>query len=448
MASSRRSPPAADPVTRAVARTLDACPAGAPVVVALSGGRDSMALAHAAAQAATALPALVAVHVHHGLSPNADAWAQACLDACHAWSIECVVQRVRIAKADPAGVEAAARRERYQALRRAAATLGSRAILLAHHQDDQAETVLLQLARGAGPRGLAAMPPVREEPGLAWHRPFLDLPRLAIDAYVRTHAIAHVEDESNAATDFRRNAVRNRIVPTWRETFGDGYPATLARVAALQAEAEELASELARIDARSHVRDRALDQAGLAALAPSRARNLLRHFLRDHGLVAPSQARLAAMLRQLASVRPDARVRLVHDGAELGVHRGLIRVHAPPPVAWRAEWQGEAALTLQHGSLAFRPATGEGIARARLGEGTWQVRPRQGGERFRPDAGRPRRALKSWLAEAGIPAWERDALPLVFFGERLAAVPGLGVDADFHASQGEPGLVPEWHPAR
>lgn len=406
-----------------------------------------MALAHAAVRTAPPALRIVAVHVHHGLSPHADAWVLACRDACRAWGIEFIERRVTVPGDDGAGIEAAARRERYRALRGAAASLGARDLLLAHHQDDQAETVLLQLARGAGPRGLAAMAAMRVDGSITWHRPFLGLPRSAIDAYVRAQAIAHVDDESNASSDFRRNAVRQRIVPAWRDTFGAAYPSTLARVAALQAEADELAADLAAIDARGSVADGALDQAGLAALTPARARNLLRHFLRLHGLVAPSQARLAAMLRQLGAARPDARVRLLHDGVEIGVYRGTIRVHPALPGDWQVRWQGEASLELGHGRLEFRPATGEGIARSRLAEGPWQVRPRRGGERFRPDATRPRKALKAWLAEAGMPAWERDALPLVFLGEALAAVPGVGVDGAFSAACDAPGLVPVWHPS-
>ena len=297
------------------------------------------------------------------------------------------MHRVRVARAGGASLEATARTARYAAL----ATVDADVVALAHHADDQAETLLLQLLRGAGPAGLAAMPTYRSPAeGPALLRPFLALPRAAIDAYARARGLAWVDDESNADTGVKRNFIRREIAPRLAAAF-PGYPATLARAAAHQAEAAQLHDDLATLDASDAIASdgdagMTLDRAALIALcrrAPHRARNLLRWFLRQHGLRAPSTARLAAMLDQLTQAPADARVRLAHAGAEIGVHRGRIVVHAPAVAPFELAWRGEPALALPHGSLEFAWCVGEGIARAALEAGAVTVRSRAGGERLR-----------------------------------------------------------------
>jgi tRNA(Ile)-lysidine synthase len=211
-------------------------------------------------------------------------------------------------------------------------------IALAHHADDQAETMLLQLMRGAGPPGLAGMPLHRSPAaGPPLLRPLLAVSRGAIDAYAQARGLAFVDDESNANTGVKRNFIRHEIAPRLARAF-PGYPATLVRAAAHQADAARLADDLARLDAANAiaadvVRGMLLDRGlliGLFRRAPYRARNLLRWFIVEHGLRAPSAARLAAMLDQLVHAAPDSRVRLPHDGAEIGFHRRRIVVHPPP----------------------------------------------------------------------------------------------------------------------
>ncbi len=212
-----------------------------------------------------------------------------------------------------------------------------------------------------------------------------------------------------------RNAVRRVIMPTLESVFPHPQ-ATLARAAAHQAEAARLADDLAAHDAEARCDGTTLDRAALAALPPHRARNLLRWFLRQQALPAPSAARLGAMLAQLGSDRGDANVRLAHGGVELGVHRGRIAIHAKRADAFDLPWSGEAELALPHGRLAFVRAEGEGLDALRLREAPVHVRSRSGGERLQLAPNRPRRALKSILQDAAIPAWERQALPLVFCG--------------------------------
>ncbi len=393
--------------------------------------------------------ALEAVHVHHGLSPNADAWAEFCRAQCARRGIPLVVHRVTVARQPGESLEAAARTARF------AAFAGSDAdvIALAHHADDQAETLLLQLLRGAGPKGLAAMPACRQEAGRpVLARPFLALSRAEIVESAQGRRLEWIDDESNDDTDVRRNFLRHEIAPRLAQAF-PGYPGTLVRAARHQAEAALLADELAAHDAHGAIAEDPLlgttlsreSLAMLARAAPHRARNLLRWFLRKHELRAPSSARLAAMLDQLAHAAPDARVTLAHDGVVLGIHRGRIGVHSPPVARFALPWHGENAVELPHGVLEFAPAHGAGLAAAALGSGAVTIRSRVGGERIRLGEDRSARPLKRLLQEAGIPRWQRDDLPLVWCGDVLAGVPGLGIAATFRSEAGAPGFELRWH---
>ena len=450
MADSRRSRPAdasaAGDVPRAVAALLaKALPDGGCVAVALSGGRDSIALLDASLRVAGDLRiGIVAFHVHHGLSENAEHWAAFCANACATRGIAFARRDVVVARRPRASLEADARDARYAALAALAAEHGVDGVMLAHHADDQAETLLLQLLRGAGPRGLAAMPSIAADRGVVWLRPFLDVARASLETYVDAHALRYVDDESNADARHRRNALRQQVVPALR-ALAPGYPHTLVRAARLQAESARLQDELAALDARAACDGASLARSALRDLEPTRARNLLRWFLRECRLAAPSAARLDAMLAQLAHAGDDARVALVHGNAEIGVHRGRVVVHRFAPAAYLRAWSGEPEVALPHGTLAFAPALGIGIARRHLAFAPVTIRPGRRGERLRLD-GRPRRAVADLLRDAGIPAWDRIALPRVYCGDTLAAVACAGVDAAFGAAPDEPAFTLDWRP--
>ncbi len=433
---------------QSVLRSLAAhVPRGAPLVVGFSGGRDSAVLLDALATVGPPQGhAVSAIHVHHGLSANADAWAQFCVRRCAELGVACTVRHVEVPRGPATSLEAAARRVRYAALALAARELGASVVALAHHRHDQAETLLLQLLRGAGPHGLAAMPAVREDAsGMMWWRPLLDLPRTAIDACARERGLAWIDDESNADPRHARNAVRHIVLPALA-AIAPQADATLARVAAHQAEAARLLDELAAQDAAGACTEGTLRRDALDALSAHRARNLLRWFLRSNGLPAPSSARLAAMLDQLRDARGDSRIRLRHAGVEIGVHHGRIALHPPEAQHFDVPWSGEPELTLPHGTLVFSHVHGAGIAKQHLAGLAVRVRSRDGGERFQVTPNRPRRALKAILRDAGIPAWERHGLPLVWCGDALAAVAGVGIDAAFQAAPDDPGVTLAWHP--
>ena len=384
---------------------------------------------------------LSAVHVHHGLSANADRWARFCAEQCASRAVPLTVHRLHLTRKSGQSLEALARAERYERFMSCDVDV----IALAHHADDQAETVLLQLLRGSGPRGLSAMPAIRRgTPALL--RPLLALPRETLAACAKARGLGWVEDESNSDTKHRRNLLRHEIAPRLATAF-EGYPATLARAASHQAEASALLDELAALDAEDAIDDVGLDRAHLAGLSNARAANLLRWFLRGEGLRPPADARLADVLRQLRSASADARTRIAHDGAEIGCHRGRVIVHAPTTAPFAVAWQGTPEVKLPGGVLAFERAEGDGLALAKIAGAPVMVRSRLGGERIKLAINRPRRSVKKLLQEARLSQWQRQALPLVWCGDMLAAVPGIGVDLAFQAEHDEPGWNLAWLPS-
>ena len=431
-------------ITSAISDALDAHVASdAKLAIAISGGIDSMVLLEAMARVAADRPLRIsAIHVHHGLSPNAEHWARFCGEQCAARGVPLTVHRLHLARKPGQSLEALARAGRREYFMSREVDV----IALAHHADDQAETVLLQLLRGAGPRGLSAMPAfARGFPALL--RPLLSLTRETLVAYAKHRGLDWIEDESNADTRHRRNLLRHEIAPRLAAGFG-GYPATLVRAASHQAEASVLLDELAALDADGAIDRLGLDRAHLAGLSNARAANLLRWFLRREGLRPPTDARLADVLRQLRSASGDARTRIAHDGAEIGCYRGRVVVHAPTVAPFAVPWQGAPEIQLLGGVLAFEPVDGEGIASARLARAPVTVRSRAGGERIRLATNRPRHVVKKLLQRAGLTVWQRQALPLVWCGDELVAIPGVGVDVAFQADAGEKGWRVTWNPVQ
>lgn len=297
MAASRKrsKPNLAGQVNACLARHLKP---GAQLRVAFSGGVDSVVLLHVLAQIEPQFPlTLSAVHVHHGLNPRADAWADFCLAFCQRRDIPCAVERVKVPKKSTLGLEAAARKARYAALYGP----GADAVALAHHLDDQAETVLFQLLRGGEPRALAAMPEARVHEGMLLLRPLLNVPKAELVAYARRHRMKWVEDDSNLDTALARNALRQDILPLLARHFPD-YRERLAGAARRMAEVASLLENMAGQDHAAHAEDE-LDCNALKALSETRARNLLAHFLRVRGAALPRPAAQREILRQLLEAR-------------------------------------------------------------------------------------------------------------------------------------------------
>ena len=416
--------------------------------VGLSGGRDSVVLLHALhrLQCCAAFRfRLSALHVHHGLSANADAWAAFCGELCARSAVPLSVVRVSVPPGSGEGLEGAARRARHAAFADCDADL----LALAHHRDDQAETVLLNLLRGAGIAGAAGMPAERAQGcGPVLLRPLLDVPRALIEDYASAQSLAWIDDESNDDTHLRRNYLRHEVMPRLAAKF-PGAPQSLARAASHFAEGAQLLDELAAIDRAALATPAGrIELAGFNALSPARARNLLRYAWLAAGFRAPDTRWIDEALRQLASADSLSETCVATVDGELHVYRGELHLigHAPDSSAAVISWSGEPELPWAGGRILFVPGAGTGIDRRQLQGGEVTLRSRFGGERLRPDARRPRRCLRKLCQDAAIPPWERLRLPFLWVGDDLAWVGGLGIDAAFACAPGEAGLLPVWEP--
>jgi tRNA(Ile)-lysidine synthase len=434
---------------RVAAAIAPAISPGAHLALGLSGGMDSVALLCILARLASSLRfSLRVVHVNHGISPNAGGWAGFCEQLCARLGVPLEVASVDIGPYRNLGLEGAARKARYEAFSRVDADF----VILAQHRDDQAETLLLRLLRGAGLRGLAAMPPVRSLAGSRAKllRPLLDVPRAEIEAYARLHGLEWIEDESNGDTVRKRNFLRHKVLPALEEQF-PAARAAIARAAANLGEARELLDAMGQSDLEGCAEGDAVDVPALLRIGEARAKNVLRHWCDREGIEALSAARLTELVRQLKESRSDAQASLAAGRFRFLRYRDrlYLRPHAPAvPRDMREVWNGENALPLLAlgGVLKFKPEEGRGLSVARLRIEPVTVRVRQGGERLRSDLRRPRRTLKNLLQERGVPPWQRDRLPLVFCGENLVAVPGVGDACEFRAKPGEAGLIVTWEP--
>jgi tRNA(Ile)-lysidine synthase len=422
---------------------------GAHLALGLSGGLDSVALLSILLELAPALRfSLRAVHVNHGISPHAARWAEFCGGLCARLQVPLQLETVDIGTHRHLGLEGAARRSRHEVFARVDADF----VVLAQHSDDQAETLLLRLLRGAGLRGLAAMSPQRSISGTRTRllRPLLAVSRAEIETHARLHGLEWVEDESNADTARRRNFLRRDVLPLLERQF-PGARATIARAAAHLAEARELLDEMARTDFERCEGAGGVKVADLLGLGEARAKNLLRHWCDTRNIEPLSAARTGELLRQLRESRPDARVGLAVPGWTFLRYRETLFLRRASEKVDRnlcEVWDGANALPILPlgGVLKFRPEEGRGLSLAKLRAVRVTARLRQGGERLRLDARRPCRTLKNLFQERGIPPWRRDRLPLVYCGDELVSVPGIGDAFEFRAVPGEAGLIVTWEP--
>jgi tRNA(Ile)-lysidine synthase len=468
MASSRKSSRSrgapAILAARVAARLKHIVRPSARLVAGLSGGVDSVVLLDALQRAARKLRfRLSALHVNHQLSSNARRWEAFCRQLCQARGIP--FRSVKVDVRRDAGVEASARAARYAVFARQSCEY----VVLAHHRDDQVETLLLQLLRGAGVKGLAGMPPIRKAEGgrqkaeeeirKTGHsssfrlppsilRPLLEVTREEIVEYAKKRKLKWIEDESNQDLYFQRNFIRHEVLPVIARRF-PAYRVTLARAAGHLAEAARVLDELAAADAAGHIEGGMLSIAALRRLPPARRRNLLRYWLASHGVTMPNAERLDEALRQALTAKQDARVRIELGGFEL--RRFENRLHVVGSVerlsaGYARRWNGEKKIALPElgGVLAMPRARGGGISLARLRGHPVTIGLRRGGERLQPDRRRPRRSLKNLLQEARLPPWQRGRLPLLFCGEELVWAAGVGVDCRYQSAGTEPAVRPFW----
>jgi tRNA(Ile)-lysidine synthase len=505
-------------ILQAVRAALAACGADADasrIAIGFSGGVDSTVLLDAAVRVLDASRVL-ALHVHHGLSPNAQAWQAHCAAIARGLGVGFATHSVQLDSVAQRGVEACARDARYAALEAMCDAQGVTQLWVAHHADDQAETVLLQLLRGAGLRGLAAMPVERPAAGSQWPggaassdsaaprqatrwshqcaltsahdaravaprrivRPFLAVLRSTIEAYAVARGLQWIDDESNSDTRYARNALRHDVLPRLGVAF-PGYRDALARSARHAHAAQLLLDDLAALDLDATVHrpgavalsegdsesdvelgagatlagaaPATLSRRALLALTDRRIANVLRYWMRGLGLPAAPAARLDDMVRQLRHAGGTASPGIEHAGRTLRCYRDAIfwddeaprdtaRLPREPCVL---RWQGESVWRLPpwQGSIVFAPTAwpeesqwGAGghvdrVPETLLRSATLSVRERAGGERIVVAVGGARRTLKNLFQEYGVPAWRRD-VPLLYLGERLLWVPGIGCDRE------------------
>ena len=430
--------------------------APACVAVAYSGGRDSLALLHATLAAAAPLGIkVVALHVHHGLSPFADEWLAKCAAQCERWAKRgwpvtfasfCVEHR----PAKSESVEAWARTVRYRALRSMALQHGAPLVLLSQHRRDQAETFVLQALRGAGANGLAGMPRCVVRECITWVRPWLDKPREDIEAYVARHRLKYVEDESNRDPRFARNRLRLQVWPALASAFPQAE-AAFADSAQWAQEAAVCLSELAAQDLPPLLSG--ADGLNLNAwfeLSAARRSNVLRAWLTQRLGVPP---RASLMSRLAAELLPKVSSRWPLGLGELRAYRGVLR-HVRRGLSEPENPGCEESLAVDRAGDFNLPGWGGRLRVARATEGgvplAWlgrlEIRQRQGSEQFQSGLLRPPRSLKKQYQAVGVPAWDRQG-PLFYSGGQLIFVPGLGIDARVLALPGQPQVSLRWLPA-
>ncbi len=412
-------------------------------VIALSGGLDSTVLAHVlAATRDRHGKSLLAVHVDHRLQPLSGRWSDYCHELAARLDIEFVAEQVSV-EPEGSGLEAAARKARYEALARHVAR--GDWLLSAHHRNDQAETLLLNLMRGSGPAGLAGIGTLTPF-GAGWlARPLIDVPRADLEAYAASRDLAWLDDPSNDDLRFDRNYLRHDLLPVLERRW-PGAVERIARSADLAGEAAAMLEDLAALDLQ-RLGDRAtrIEVDGLLGLSEVRQRNLLRYAIRRAGLPLPGAARLATAVNSVLRARADAQPLVDWPGGELRRYRG--RLYLMPPLgesAWPAEGRalGDAPLPLGTGMGALRlvPGAPRGLA-ADVVERGLTVHMRKGDEAIRLPGQAHTKKLKKLLQDAGVVPWMRDRLPLVFAGERLVAVADLWLAA---GAVGERGAAVCW----
>lgn len=422
---------------------------GDHLTIALSGGIDSVVLLDILTQLARQVPfKLSAVHVNHGISSNASDWSSFCCNLCQKYGIPIYIAYLKIKKDPGVSLEAVAREERYRIFSRMQADY----VVVAQHMDDQAETLLLQLFRGAGVRGLSAMPVTRKlDSGTAptLLRPLLDISRSKIEDYAQQNKLNWINDESNDDTSFNRNFLRHEILPVLRKRY-PAYPKTLQRTSRHLSEASLLLDELAALDSENCLVSGMLQIDRIRTLSYPRAKNLLRYTLSQRCATLPSATKLEDIVNQLFSASFDNRLHITFGDSEIRCFKGTIYIlskKSPSDSFEPCLWHGEANLTLRHlnGSLQFTQVKDQGIDPLKLLNEPVTIRYRKGGERFTPACKRPRRSLKNLLQETSIPPWQRNILPLLFCGEKLVWVPGIGIDCEFQVKSGAVGILPVWN---
>lgn len=429
MANSRKSKPNPKAVRR--------------IGVAVSGGLDSVVLLDTVCQSikqdSQSNYEVWVLHIHHGLQKQADQWLEFCEKLAKKYQVHFDFRLLHFSDRSNGNIEARARAGRYEALTELCAEHAIEDLLLAHHQNDQAETILLQLLRGSGVAGLSGMPQERihtnDGYSISLWRPLLGQSRADLEAYAKEHKLKWVEDPSNQSPVYRRNAIRKQIIPRLEKIQPEAV-ANLAKSAELLAQSQKLLDRLATLDGKEIIKDAQLQVTPLLALAKENlpaANNVMRFWLKLNGLAMPSQERLNAWWRDLNNTKADARLEWLHDDQKIYLWRRSLQI----PRVREGEWNWKTIAP--NSRLLGLPASWvkEAIAQGRI-----EKRARIGSEKLQVKPNSPRKSLKNLFQEHDVPPWERDA-PLLFINNELIAVAGVGISHP-HLQGFGPRLLPVW----
>jgi len=417
------------------------------MTVALSGGVDSVVLLNLMYSLQKKHRfTLNATHVNHGLSKNADKWVKFCEKLCAKLSIPLDVHYVKLPQKKSLGIEGEARQLRYEKLLQSKSDL----VVLAHHEDDQAETFLLQLIRGAGVKGLSSM--AHFDGARKLWRPLLNISRIDIEKYAKQQKLKWIEDESNLNTDFDRNFIRSKVLPILKNRFNHIIK-VISRSSSHLSEAQNLLDDLAKLDLKKHLKSvnykHKLQVKTLNKLSHSRAKNVLRYWLEINHQLMPSKDLLDELLRQVLTAKKDAELKIeISKDYEIRRYKDeiyLVQKNHQTHKNYEIVWHGESEINLPNGSkLIFKKVKGKGIALDFLKEKNLSISNRKGGESFKPDLKRPTKKVKQLLQESNLPPWERESLPLIFLRESLVCLPGFGVDSKYQTHTSKIGLEVVW----
>jgi tRNA(Ile)-lysidine synthase len=414
---------------------------GKPIAVALSGGLDSVVLLDTVcrAQNKNQPSQIFAFHIHHGLQKQADDWLIFCEKLAKRYQIHFDFRLLHLIGEEQGNIESRARAGRYEALADLCIEYGIEDLVLAHHQNDQAETVLLQLLRGAGVAGASGMPHSRvfdtKEGEITLWRPLLNQNRKELEAYAKEHKLKWIEDPSNQDVQYRRNAIRKTIIPALEKIQPEAI-ANLARSAGLLGEAQALLDRLASQDGKTIILKDGLQLNPLLELAKKdlpAANNVLRYWLRTNGLAMPSQERLAAWWSDLNSVKAGAQLEWAHDEKRIRLWRGILQIENVNA----GEWVFKAIP-----SSSKTPGIPSQLVKEAQKAGLITQKDRSGSEKIQIKANTPRKSLKNLFQEGDVPPWHRNA-PLLYINGDLIAVAGVGLSYP-HLVHSGPRVRPEW----
>ena len=435
----------ANDLTLLIEQTIASC-TDRVIWVAYSGGVDSHVLLHLLASSKD-LPihCLKAIHIDHSLHDRSAQWAMHCEKVANNLGVDFQSIKVEVLNSHAMGVEAAARKVRYQAI---AEKLSAQDIVLtAQHQEDQAETLLLQLLRGAGPKGLSAMSSLSSLGEGKMVRPFLNTDQVEIMAYAREHKLEWVDDPSNTNNQFNRNYLRHEVWPVIIKRWPSASR-LLSRSAKHCAEADTLLADLAKLDLAAVLGKKSKNSLtidGLLSLSAERCKNLLRYFIVFHQFSLPSATMLQRIIDEVCLSAEDSMPMIQWPGIQIRRYRGEIFFLKPQKIVNTSQTflcKTPEGLKLFEGCiLTWLVVKNRGISQVMFNDGL-RVGFREGGEKIKLHGHQHHKSLKTLWQEWAVPPWERDRIPLLFYDNELIAVVGYGLSESCQLMTGQEGYLP------